>query len=249
MIDFHSHVLANIDDGSDSLEESLAMLEEAYESGTDVLVLTPHYYPRQEHTLESFLEKRQKCYNELVDFCGGHRIPQLRLGCEVNLHTDISHFENIKSLCIEGTDYMLLEMPMDKWDDWIFDCIYNLTLKSVKPLMAHIDRYLGYPKDRLNALFELNPAFQVNSEAFEDFKGRKKMLELFYSGHLHVIGSDMHGIEKRKNTLPRAYTELENRFGEKFISFVEDNGEKILANKPIKRTSHFPKISKYKLLF
>lgn len=249
MIDFHSHVLANIDDGSKSLEESLAMLEEAYESGTDVIVLTPHYYPRQEHTLAEFLEKRQSCYRELTEFCRGKKIPEIRLGCEVNLHTDISRFEDVKKLCIEGTDYMLLEMPMDKWDDWIFDCIYNLTLKGIKPLMAHIDRYLDYPKEKLNSLFELDIAYQANSEAFLDFKYRVKMLELFCSGHLQVIGSDMHGIQKRKNTLPSAYTELENRFGERFISFVEDNGERILANRRVKHHAHFPKVSKFKLLF
>ena len=131
----------------------------------------------------------------------------------------------------------------------MFDCIYNLTLQGIKPIIAHIDRYLHYPKDKLKALYELNPIFQVNSEAFLDFKGRKKMLELFYKNHLHVIGSDMHGIKKRKNTLANAYTELESRFGEKFISYVEDNGEKILADEPVKRSAHFPKVNKLKLLF
>ena len=73
MIDFHSHVIAKIDDGSQSLDESLQMLEEAYESGTDVIVLTPHYYPREEHTLDEFLKKRKKRFDELSDYCSGKK--------------------------------------------------------------------------------------------------------------------------------------------------------------------------------
>lgn len=249
MIDFHSHVLHNIDDGSDSPEVSVRMLEQAYSSGTDVIVLTPHYYPREERTLAEFLGRRQRRVNALEEFCEGHEIPQLRIAAEVNLHTDFSRFSGLHELCISGTDYMLVEMPMAKWEDWMYECIYNITVQGIKPIIAHIDRYLGYPRSALAALDETNPLYQVNSEAFLSYGGRKKMLELFNSGRLHVIGSDMHGMEKRKNTLPEAYTELENRFGEEYISFVEKNGDLILDNKPVKRRASLPEVKKSRLLF
>ena len=249
MIDFHSHILHKIDDGSDSLETSKKMLEQAYASGTDVIVHTPHYYPREESTLAEFLGRRQRRVNALEEFCIGSEIPQLRIAAEVNLHTDFSRFSKLHELCISGTDYMLVEMPMAKWEDWMFECIYNITVRGIKPIIAHIDRYLGYPRSALAALDETRPLYQVNSEAFLSYGGRKKMLELFYSGKLHVIGSDMHGLVKRKNTLPEAYVELENRFGEEYISQVEKNGDLILENKPVVRRTTFRSVKKSRLLF
>ena len=112
MIDFHTHILHRIDDGSDSPETSLEMLKGAYSSGTDVAVLTSHFYPREENTIYDFLARRERRYNSLKKFCDGHEIPELRLAAEVNLHTNISKFPDLHKLCIEGTDYMLIDMPM-----------------------------------------------------------------------------------------------------------------------------------------
>lgn len=250
MIDFHTHILPRIDDGAGSEEISLEMLKSAYALGTDVVVLTSHFYPREAESIKSFLDRRGRRYKGLVEFCAGHEIPEMRLAAEVNLHTNISKFPDLHDLCIEGTDYMLVEMPMSKWEDWMYECIYNLTVKGIKPIIAHIDRYLHYPKSALTSLDEVHPIYQVNADAFLTFKGRCAMLRLFNEGKLHIIGSDMHGLEKRKNNLPQAYIELESRFGEEFIAYVEQNGEKILDNDKVsRRKKHFPKVKKTKLLF
>lgn len=42
MIDIHAHILPNLDDGSESLEESLEMAELAVESGVEIMAATPH---------------------------------------------------------------------------------------------------------------------------------------------------------------------------------------------------------------
>ena len=43
MIDFHNHILPNMDDGSSSLEMSLDMLENASKQGITDVVNTVHY--------------------------------------------------------------------------------------------------------------------------------------------------------------------------------------------------------------
>lgn len=249
MIDFHTHILHRMDDGSSSVEMSVQMLESIYKSGTDAVVLSSHYYPRDEKKLDEFLEKRDRHYEELKKACEGHTVPYMRLAAEVNMHSDFSKFERLKELCIEDTNYMLVEMPMSKWEDWMYECLHSLKVKGIKPIMAHIDRYLHFSKEELNALDEIKPLYQVNAESFASFKKRKKLLELFYEDKLHVIGSDMHDMEKRKNTLPDAYIKLESKFGEAFISTVENNGDAILADKPVERNVNFPFIKKTKLMF
>ena len=57
VIDFHSHILPGIDDGSASVEQSIAMLRMEAEQGIDHVVATPHFYPQYD-TPEHFLRKR-----------------------------------------------------------------------------------------------------------------------------------------------------------------------------------------------
>ena len=51
MIDWHSHVLPQMDDGSKSAEESLAMLKMQSEQGVDTVIATPHFYANDESLL------------------------------------------------------------------------------------------------------------------------------------------------------------------------------------------------------
>ena len=67
MIDFHTHILPKVDDGSRSLEQSLAMLNELKKQGVKKLVATPHFYANDE-SVESFLERRNRVYAELKEF-------------------------------------------------------------------------------------------------------------------------------------------------------------------------------------
>ena len=61
VVDFHTHILPGIDDGSSSAEESLAMLQMEKEQGIDTVVVTPHFYP-QEDRPERFLKRRKEAF-------------------------------------------------------------------------------------------------------------------------------------------------------------------------------------------
>ena len=43
MIDIHSHIVFEVDDGSKSIEQSLQMLHEARKAGFSKVIVTPHY--------------------------------------------------------------------------------------------------------------------------------------------------------------------------------------------------------------
>ena len=59
IVDFHSHVLPGIDDGSRSVEESLVMLKRMQDQGIAAVVATPHFYASH-HFPEEFLERRER---------------------------------------------------------------------------------------------------------------------------------------------------------------------------------------------
>ena len=64
IIDFHSHILPNIDDGSDSVETSLLMIDAMLNQGVDTVVATPHFYAHKDR-IETFLQKRQNAFEAL----------------------------------------------------------------------------------------------------------------------------------------------------------------------------------------
>lgn len=250
MIDFHTHILHGMDDGSDSIEASVRMLEKAYRRGTDVAVLTPHCYPKTNDDIIRFVEYRNESFEQLKKACTGKRVPEMLLGAEVNICSPFAELREIHKLCIENTDYMLVEMPAGIWTDWMIDTVYNLTLKGIKPIIAHIDRYINFPKSRLEALDECKPLYQVNADAFLTSYGRRVVLEFYKRGMIHILGSDVHnGKVRRKNTLCNAYIKLEENFGPEYLEFIRHNGKCVLENRDVCRKTDFPKTIKNKFFF
>ena len=111
MIDFHTHILPGIDDGSRSTDESIQMLR-AMPEVTHV-VATPHFYA-WENTPERFLRRRTAAWEQLRERLDD-TAPDIRLGAEVCYFEGICRSDELHSLCIEGTNMLLLEMPFEKW--------------------------------------------------------------------------------------------------------------------------------------
>ena len=144
VIDFHSHILPGVDDGSRNTEESLAMLHLAGKQGVDLMISTSHFYARHDRP-EKFLRRRNDAYKRLKNAIdASHReekktgdyqkkMPDIILGAEVAYFNGISKAEEIRQLTIEGTDLLLLEMPFCKWTESIMedveDLVYNSDMK------------------------------------------------------------------------------------------------------------------------
>ena len=165
MIDCHSHIIPNIDDGAESVEMAMEMLKQSAKHGVTDIISTSHCYPRYAQSIDHFLEKRTNGFEMLKDAIKESNIdvPRIHLGSEVNMITDIAEFSNISKLCIEDTKYILIEMPYTPWKEWMFDSVYRLTLMGLKPIMAHIDRFLFQDKALLDTLFELDAQINLST--------------------------------------------------------------------------------------
>ena len=113
MIDFHCHILPKMDDGSDSINTSLAMLREEHTQGVNRVVLTPHFYCEEE-SIEAFLQRRKKAFSALQTAISDQPhtddIPELCLGAEVAMSSALAQMD-LQPLCISGTNVLLLELP------------------------------------------------------------------------------------------------------------------------------------------
>lgn len=234
MIDFHSHILPHMDDGAKDAAMSVKMLKNAYEQGVRCVVATSHCYPRNEESVNHFIIKRNRSYNLLKNsITQEDNIPKILLGCEINITTDISEFSNLKQLCIENTNYLLVEMPHGPWEEWMVDAVYKLTLMGIRPIIAHIDRYMYHNQELFAALSELDVIYQVNTDLFLA-KGVKKITKyLIDSGHIHILGTDMHNLTSRKPNMGDAKKVIMKRYGKTLFDELYKNSSAVLQNEVI----------------
>ena len=229
VIDFHSHILPGIDDGSRHVDTSIGMLRMSREHGVDVMIATPHFYA-DSNRVERFVENRQRAYEQVMT-CRAADIPQIMMGAEVAYFTGISRAEKVDALRIQGTDIMLLEMPFVTWSDSVVQEVRDLIEKRhFHIILAHIERFLDIPGNRsyVKQILELPVTVQVNAETLTDFRQRGRVMKMFKKDQAHIIGSDCHGMHHRMPNLWLGRQALEKKLGPDILKRVDDYGETLL---------------------
>ena len=224
--DFHSHILPGIDDGSRSVEESIAMLRIEAEQGIRHVVATPHFYP-QYQTPEAFLEKRDHAAAILREEMQKHEgLPQLSVGAEVYFFHGISQSECLKELTIAQKSCILLEMPEYSWSDSMFREIADIySRQGITPIIAHVDRYWRYFRSskipqRLQAMPVL---VQANAEFFLNRATVGKACRMLRGGQIHLLGSDCHNLTSRTPNLADAVANIRKRCGEDAVAAIREH--------------------------
>lgn len=234
LIDFHSHFLPQIDDGSRSVEESVQILDKMAEGGVDKLIATPHFYCT-EQSVDRFLEKRRAAYEKLEPMLKKEH-PELGFGAEVLYDHSLVRYKQLPDLCIEGTSWLLLEMPYTDLDDKIISGVAEMADRGdVKLLIAHIERYLNFTSmKRLEQLMRLDVVGQINAKSLMSFTSKRRCMKLIEHGYVQVLGSDYHRIDRGDVTVDKGYAVItKNRKFDDFAEYAEENGRKILADKPL----------------
>lgn len=230
VIDFHSHILPGIDDGSRNLETTCKMLETAAKQGIDVMVATPHFYADRMR-IDPFLNNREEAYQKVME-CS-ERVEQLPIICgsEVAYFHGIGGAEEIDKLCIGDTRLMLLEMPFRPWSGKELDEVGRLLDRNIVPVIAHLERFFSFQKDKkiIPELMEMPVYIQINAEAFLDWRTRRKMAKLFQNGDAHLLGSDAHSLNRRPVNLAEGRRVLEKKAGREVLAEIDQLGEKLLG--------------------
>ncbi|MBR1737702.1 MAG: capsular polysaccharide biosynthesis protein [Firmicutes bacterium] len=232
MIDFHSHFLPKIDDGSKSREESLKMLTLSKSYGIDTMVATPHFYIKR-NSIDKFLEKRSASYEALKEkLPDDGSVPEIVLGAEVYYFNGISGAESLEKLCIGETSYMLLEMPFEQWSEKVLRDVTNIiSTRNITPILAHIERFIPYQEDMsvMNEMLTLDLYVQMNAEYINGFFTRRNALNLIRENTVQLLGSDCHNMEKRKPNLDKAFSIVEKKLGKSTLERMDTLGRRILG--------------------
>lgn len=233
MIDFHTHILPGIDDGSKTMEDTIKILEQAKKAGFTDVVATSHYleeyYEADEETRRNLLEKIQN----QVDI-------NLYLGNELYITRNIEKLlKDHKLSTINHSRYLLMELPFNNQVIFLNEVIYKLLSMEIVPIIAHPERYEYVQKnpDQLKELIDSNVLFQMNYGSIVGQFGKKAQKTAKYllkQDYIHFLGSDIHRANGIYLQIEKILKKIEKIIGkEKLHILTEVNPRYVLENKEI----------------
>lgn len=163
MIDFHSHILYNVDDGAKTIENSINILKEAEKAGFNEIILTPHYMPNYYEVSKSDIKEKieiikEKCKEEKINIT-------VYQGNEIYITNHmVELLQEQIATTINNSKYVLFELPMNEEPPNLLEVIYNLLENKKVPIIAHPERYIYIQKEpnKLLELIENGVLFQMN---------------------------------------------------------------------------------------
>ena len=196
MIDFHSHILQNVDDGSKSVEETFELLEEAKNAGFEGVISTSHY---MEEYYEVNVAERKVWINALAENLYKKNIDlKLYLGNEIYFTENlINLLETGKATSINNSNYVLFEFPLNSKPMNMYDIIYDMLEYKLIPVLAHPERYSFVQKEPeiVYDLIQKGVLMQSNYGSILGRYGEKAELisrKLLENNMVHFLGSDVH---------------------------------------------------------
>lgn len=222
--DFHSHILPGVDDGSQSVEESIAMLRMEAEQGITHVIATPHFYPRYD-TPERFLAKRNAAMERLQEEMARHSgLPQITLGAEVYFFRGMSESDALNQLTIGEKRCILIEMPFGSWTSDMYRELEAIrSRRGMIPIVAHVDRYIrpfhtrGIPEQ----LAQLPVLVQANAEFFLSRGTAGMAMRMLKADNIHLLGSDCHNLSSRMPNLGDALQRIQKKLGQRAVERLE----------------------------
>ena len=239
MIDFHNHILPNVDDGSESLEMSLTMLREAASQGITDVVNTVHYQHPKVETEEISFERIQKEVKTLQTELDNHDIPvKLHCGAEVFFLPNLLEIKDDPLVTFSHGKYMLIEFQVHQLPDIHKQKLFDLKMAGVTPIIAHPERYKPVQEDIsiVTNWLEAGCIIQVDAGSPLGYLGSGAQAtseRIIKNGWCQILGSDSHNNHRRNFCLHEAVETVQKWIGEGVKHLVNDNPKAVIGGNPI----------------
>ena len=222
MIDIHSHIVFDVDDGPKTIEDSRALLEESYRQGVRTIISTSHRRKGMFETPEAKIEENFKQVQELAKEIADDLT--ILYGAEIYYTSDIlDKLEQGKIPRLADSQYALIEFSMITPYKEIHTALSNVLRLGVTPVVAHIERYhcLEHDEKKVRDLINMGCYTQINSSSVlkpklfgDTYKFMKKRAQFFMEKDLvHFVASDMHNLNPRPPYMQEAYQIISKKYG------------------------------------
>ncbi|KPU45154.1 tyrosine-protein phosphatase YwqE [Oxobacter pfennigii] len=232
MYDIHCHILPDIDDGADDINDSRQLCTIAVNQGINTIIATPHFVENEMESDKNEVIEKTSLLNE--DCIKRDVSLTILTGMEIYFSPNIVElYEKGVLLTLNNTKYILIELPMySQLPPYFEDVIFHLKIKGLIPVLAHPERYKCVIEEPnlVCDFIESGCVIQVNCGSIDGMFGKtvqKTAHTLLKHNMVHIIASDNHSISKRVSFLGNTFNTVSEKYGHGFT----DN---LFINNPLK---------------
>jgi protein-tyrosine phosphatase len=238
MIDIHSHILPGVDDGAQTMKDTVEMARVAVSEGIHTIIATPHHMNNAYQNLKSDILPLVDQVNEEMK---NQQIDLLVLpGQECRIYGEI--IEDYKSGEILPlniySQYIFVEFPSNSVPRYADRLFYDMQNEGLVPVIVHPERNaeLTARPDKLYNLVKNGAATQITASSLTGCFG--KNIQKF-SNHLieanltHFIASDAHNTNNRTFNMNEAMDYIEDQYGIDMVYYFTENAELLVDGKNI----------------
>ncbi|OMF59353.1 tyrosine protein phosphatase [Paenibacillus sp. FSL R5-0490] len=238
MIDIHTHLLFGIDDGCESLNDTLAMAEAAVKEGIHTIIATPHHKnSRYENSKDAILLKT----GELNEVLKEKQIPLTVLpGQEPRIYGEIlEDYRKGEILTLNnGGQYLFIELPSSHVPRYTEKLLYEIQMEGLTPIIVHPERNqeIIQEPDILYRLVNNGALTQVTASSLTGHFGKKIKkfsCQLIEANLTHFISSDAHNLTNRPYRLREAYDEIDQSYGIDTVFLFTENAELLVQGQNV----------------
>ncbi len=235
MVDLHCHILPGIDDGAKELQDSIALLKAESAQGMKSVAFTPHFN-LEKFSVEEFCALRSQSLNLLKESDEFNELDiKIKTGAEV-YYSPMLYNADLDSLCIQDTDYILIELPVASKPYEMNNIIQSIINRGYTPILAHVERYRYFSENPV-LLYNLildGCLAHVNAGAIIGNGNQSKIAMKYLKWELaQMVCSDCHSVERRPPNIDKAFAEIRKKFGNDYIDWIEKNCNDVFNNRSV----------------
>ena len=234
-IDIHTHILPGVDDGALDVAQGLDMVRIAYQNGTRILFLTPHYRSGFKQNDHKFIKQTFDRFCEIA----GREVPgmKLYLGCEIRYEMDAPEaVAGKRALSMNGSQYCLMEFHPSALRSWVVAGVWEMIRFGYIPIIAHPERYAVFRKDRTltDEVLQMGALLQLNAESILGRRGLGVSMfcnRLLKERKAHFVASDAHNAMSRPPLLRDCWWKVYKRYGGEYArKLFHGNAQRMIAD-------------------
>ncbi len=239
MVDLHAHLVPGVDDGAETLAESVRMCEIAAADGIAAAVATPHQ--RHEFWPNEVRSELVAGFETLIGAVGSRL--ELALGAEIRVDSELLAEVDLlpdgNLLPLAGSRYLLLELATAQVGPDPRTVVHELAVAGWRPVLAHPERipWLAEDPGALAELVERGALLQLTAMSVTGAFGKRAReccAFLLDNDLAHFVASDAHDTSKRLPVLSEAFRAVAAGWGEERAHRLTDtNPRAVLADRPL----------------
>jgi protein-tyrosine phosphatase len=237
LIDIHSHILPGVDDGAQTVEDSINMAKLAVEEGITKIIATPHhqngkYINRKHDILERVSELNCLLQNENIPL-------EVLPGQETRIYGELlQDLEKGDILPLNQSNYLFIELPSGHVPRYTEKLLFDIQLKGFTPIIVHPERNAEVMEnsDKLLNLVKKGSLTQITAGSTTGHFGKKIQkfsLQLIEANLAHFISSDAHNISSRSFKMRESISEIEKEFGSQAVYYFKENAQLLIQGQTV----------------